>query len=597
MSQAAIFAAVLTGIIVESKELLEPDQTEILVDLAILYFNNVGNLSNTSFSRPEFVPTSAAISINCLLFASLGLSLISALVSVVALQWVGDYDAAITRGGSSSEDRAKRRQFRHDGVLNWKMGGIIATLPLLLYASVALFWAGATQWMWAIHPTVGQVLAGSGAVAILLYVLTTLFSAIFVSAPFHTPLSRGVYLLCQPVFSLFHYLSSVIPFGRILSWLAPISDKISSLSWRLRNRFVNQGFRSHITKIGNRVKAWLLPSDTAYDRENHVAKKDQSLGEQALCWLARQLPISVDSHRRLLLLLAELLNRSSLPTFSPRLSRAPWWQILDFLGMQYLQKLLDGPLSEDDEKGVSLVFQCSEIEEIKSSIHPIEKYGFDPSSALYEERHGFDLASLVELQWKISTSATASLLVGEEPHIQLQANTDSTDVGTIWERVNGVRDSLYRMLQDRVKLARSSSKPANNRTQVEILLDTLLQIECPSLINEGKIDALTSTNVQKAGWSLYPWDNFEPYLQPIAFSLRVHMLVNRDEDDVDNPGRIAGSLHRMAEAGSPPYIRIILLFATIRGLLRGRKTLRRMCVVVLSEQVLRGERGTEPPGI
>jgi len=577
---------------------LEPDQTEILVDLAILYFNNAGNLSNTSFSRPEFVPTSAAISINCLLFASLGLSLISALVSVAALQWVGDYDAAITRGGSSSEDRAKRRQFRHDGVLNWKMGGIIATLPLLLYASVTLFWAGATQWMWTIHPTVGQVLAGSGAVATLLYVLTTLVSAVFVSAPFRTPLSRGTYLLCRPVVFFIHYLYSKIPFGRIFPWLSPISDKVSSLSRQLLNHLLSSGFRSHITKVANWIKAWPLPKDTSYDRENQVAEKDQSLGEQALCWLARQLPISVDSHRRLLLLLGELLNRSSEQIFSPRLSMAPWWQILDFLGRQYLQKLVDEPLSEDDEKGVSLVFQCSNMEETKSPIYPVGKYGLDPSSALYGEQRGFEPANLVGLRWKIRTSATAFLLVGEEPHFQPQVNPESTDTRMIRGQVNHVRDSLYRMLQDRVKLARSSSKSTNNGTQVEILLDTLLQIECSALINAGEIDALTSTNVQKAEWSLYRWDDFEPYLQPIAFSLRVHMLVNRDEDDVDgSSGQIVKKIHRMAEMGSPPYIRITLLFATIRGLLKGRKILRRRCVLVLSEQVLMGERHIKSPGI
>jgi hypothetical protein len=33
----------------------------------------------------------------------------------MALQLIADYDTAITRGGSSPEDRAKRRQFRHAG--------------------------------------------------------------------------------------------------------------------------------------------------------------------------------------------------------------------------------------------------------------------------------------------------------------------------------------------------------------------------------------------------------------------------------------------------------------------------------------------------
>ncbi|KIM20694.1 hypothetical protein M408DRAFT_30152 [Serendipita vermifera MAFF 305830] len=153
---AAIFAAVLTAFIIESKKLLEPDQTQILVGMVALYFNNIGNLSNTSFAQSDFVPSHEAVVINCLLFASLGTSLCAALVSVMALQWVMDYDAAITRGGPSPEDRAKRRQFRYAGVLNWKMGEVIAALPLLLYSSVVLFWAGVVQWMLVLHSTVGH---------------------------------------------------------------------------------------------------------------------------------------------------------------------------------------------------------------------------------------------------------------------------------------------------------------------------------------------------------------------------------------------------------------------------------------------------------
>ncbi|KIM25637.1 hypothetical protein M408DRAFT_37809, partial [Serendipita vermifera MAFF 305830] len=149
---AAIFAAVLTAFIIESKKLLEPDQTKLLVEAATLYFNNVGNLSNITFNQSDFVPEDGAIPINCLLFTALGTSLCAALISVMALQWVMDYDAAITRGGSSPEDRAKRRQFRYAGVLRWKIGEIIAALPLLLYSSVALFWAGVIRWMWFLNP-------------------------------------------------------------------------------------------------------------------------------------------------------------------------------------------------------------------------------------------------------------------------------------------------------------------------------------------------------------------------------------------------------------------------------------------------------------
>ncbi|KIM29839.1 hypothetical protein M408DRAFT_67347, partial [Serendipita vermifera MAFF 305830] len=148
---AAIFAAVLTAFIIESKRMLEQDPTGVMVDVMIFYTNSVANGTHSPYSKPEYQVESSAITINCLFFASLSASLVAALASVVALQWVADYDAAITRGGSSPEDRAKRRQFRYAGVVSWKMGEIIAAIPLLLYCSVVLFFGGLILWMWTVH--------------------------------------------------------------------------------------------------------------------------------------------------------------------------------------------------------------------------------------------------------------------------------------------------------------------------------------------------------------------------------------------------------------------------------------------------------------
>ncbi|KIM23262.1 hypothetical protein M408DRAFT_77835, partial [Serendipita vermifera MAFF 305830] len=174
--KAAIFAAVLTAFIIESKKLLERDMSGAMVDVMIFLTNNLANGTHTVYESPDFTPSSSDITINCLFFASLSTSLASALVSVVALQWVDDYDAAITRGGSSPQDRAKRRQFRYAGIIRWKMNEIIAALPLLLYGSVVLFFAGLILWMWVTHQVVGIVIAGGAAFALLLYGTSTLLA-------------------------------------------------------------------------------------------------------------------------------------------------------------------------------------------------------------------------------------------------------------------------------------------------------------------------------------------------------------------------------------------------------------------------------------
>src|SRR5271154_1640728 len=139
--------------------MLELDPTSVIMDVMIFYTNSVANGTHVPYTPSNFQPESYAVKVNCLFFASLSTSLVAALASVVALQWVADYDAAITRGGSSPEDRAKRRQFRHAGVVWWKMSEIIAALPLLLYFSVILFFAGLILWMWVTNHAVGAVVA------------------------------------------------------------------------------------------------------------------------------------------------------------------------------------------------------------------------------------------------------------------------------------------------------------------------------------------------------------------------------------------------------------------------------------------------------
>jgi Family of unknown function (DUF6535) len=263
--------------------MLEPDQTQILVDIAIQYLNGIGSQSRTNLTRPDFEPTFEAISINCLLFASLGASLVAALASVVALQWVADYDAAITRGGSSPLDRAKRRQFRFSGVTRWKMGELIAALPLLLYSSVVLFWAGAIQWMWSLHHIVGYVVAGGTAIAVLFYLSTTLLGAIFVSSPFRTPLSRGFYWLPLRLISLV---------GRFLLWL-PIEDAFrfsiklyKTISSHIRSLITSDATLddlstpassqdySHTPALPKWIEAHLLNSGTSRNREDEAAKQN-----------------------------------------------------------------------------------------------------------------------------------------------------------------------------------------------------------------------------------------------------------------------------------------------------------------------------------
>jgi Family of unknown function (DUF6535) len=149
-----------------------------------------------------------------------------------------------------------------------------------------------------------------------------------------------------------------------------------------------------------------------------------------------------------------------------------------------------------------------------------------------------------------------------------------------------VRDSLYQRFEDCLHVTPGLPKTTNNGPKLEGLLYALLRIEQSLRIDEGPSDNYTLSSLLDEGRPLRRWDDFEPYLQALVFSLRVHMFVNYDRDDHDeNWEETVKSLTRMAEIGSVPYIRGILFFATIRGLLRGKKIVRRTCAIILSKQV------------
>lgn len=294
---AAIFAAVLTAFIIESKRLLEPDYSEAMYEAVVFYMGNVANGTIKPYSRAEFAPSFTAVSINCLFFGSLCASLVAALASVVALQWVADFDALVTRGGSSPQDRAKRRQFRFTGVKNWQMGEIIAALPLFIYFSVGLFFLGVIQWMLYLHTIVAYVVIGGAAVALFFYFSSTLLAVLFVSAPYKTPLSRWIYSASYLPFTLLHWALVAIRLEHVPSWIATR----------------RQG---HLN---------------AYRREDLAVEKRTDLDRQAMDWLARQVSISDDARHRLTLLVGDLVRWDAVQLDFKEFSESPWISILDFL--------------------------------------------------------------------------------------------------------------------------------------------------------------------------------------------------------------------------------------------------------------------------
>jgi hypothetical protein len=140
---------------------------------------------------------------------------------------------------------------------------------------------------------------------------------------------------------------------------------------------------------------------------------------------------------------------------------------------------------------------------------------------------------------------------------------------------------IFERLQQKSQLSNKSSLTVSNTPQLEAILLALLRIEQPlNLDSQTDRSVFIPSNIMM---KLPDWEQFRPCLQPLAFSLRISMLVNRKSDDGDEMWlQRVEALDRMAQSPSSIYVRRILLFTTLRGLLRGEEYTRRECGIVLS---------------
>ena len=207
-----------------------------------------------------------------------------------------------------------------------------------------------------------------------------------------------------------------------------------------------------------------------------------------------------------------------------------------------------------------------------------------------EELHQKPEQLVVQLQILSSVITSSTKQATVEDGIRVVAGSKPTKELQDIMVQGGVRESLYKKLQDCVKVTPGLPKTIINPPLLEALLHALLRIEQPLYIDAEVTGTLTVASQLPEGHALHRWDDFEPYLQPLAFSLRVHILLNYGQDDhEENWTQTIQSLERLASMGCSPHIRGVLFFAALRGFLRGQTLLRRACEQILSKQILIGE--------
>ncbi|KAG8691148.1 hypothetical protein FRC09_011716, partial [Ceratobasidium sp. 395] len=194
---AALFSAILTAFLVESKDMLQQDPGDASVALLLLiaqsqYRMELGiapNHNGTPPSVPVFTPPTAARWINGIWFTSLGLSLSAALVAMLSKEWLNAFLSSRPRQAHS---HALLRQSRLEGLERWWVLHITALLPSILHISLLLFGVGQVIYLWTLDTIVATFFATILGLTSLFYLLTAVLGVMYEFCPFVTQISGYV---------------------------------------------------------------------------------------------------------------------------------------------------------------------------------------------------------------------------------------------------------------------------------------------------------------------------------------------------------------------------------------------------------------------
>jgi hypothetical protein len=322
-------------------KLLQEDPAETTRDILYTISQQLANNSLPPFPPAKYETPQYAVVVNGLFFTSLSCSLIAALLAVLALQWVANYDMGLNT--SLARKRALQRHIRWMGIEKWKMGEIIASLPLLIFVSLFLFFIGIADWLWHLNRAISSIVIGGIGVGCLVYSITNLISIVKLEAPFRTSISKGLAPLAR----------RMIIWMNILVFMSHLGALKSIKGWRKIRwgliRDIWDAIYNHTT---------VPPQSFAKCEEVAIEGKDETALD-SLIWLANSIEITPASRDIFLTLTKEIIQLpGELLLNNKKINRAPWESIFTELCAPYFgKKSLDG-FSEEEVKNARDICQA-----------------------------------------------------------------------------------------------------------------------------------------------------------------------------------------------------------------------------------------------
>ncbi|QRW11475.1 hypothetical protein RhiLY_10474 [Ceratobasidium sp. AG-Ba] len=190
---AALFSAILTAFIIESKGLLQQDPADVTVSLLLAIAQSQQRIEQGTpetlppIEIPSFSAPLSARWVNGLWFTALALSLAAALVSMLAKEWL---DAFVGSRPRAPYVYALLHHTRLKGLIHWRALHVIDLLPAMMHLSLLLFSLGLVVYLWTLDSGTAITMVIITVITLLFYLGTTLLGAIRKRCPFVTQISR-----------------------------------------------------------------------------------------------------------------------------------------------------------------------------------------------------------------------------------------------------------------------------------------------------------------------------------------------------------------------------------------------------------------------
>ncbi|KAF8150871.1 hypothetical protein B0H34DRAFT_154850 [Crassisporium funariophilum] len=175
---AGLFSSAVTAFVIESYKKLQEDPSDrnSLLLQQILLQAHIANSPNPSAAAPlpplpVFVPSASDVRVNVFWFMSLALSLATVFIGILCLQWLREYQREIPL---DPREAISLRQLRYEGLMAWKVPGILMSLPILLQGSFLLFFMGLLDLLWSLDSVVAICVTIITTLLFLFTVATTL---------------------------------------------------------------------------------------------------------------------------------------------------------------------------------------------------------------------------------------------------------------------------------------------------------------------------------------------------------------------------------------------------------------------------------------